>query len=126
MVTSVEVEGEHTTKENVEEQTDNDPQEQVEEDEEEKVGFRPVSSSKSDAEKIQDMEDKAQRIEDSIRKRHEMKQLNAVGGNNDKTPPSSPRRQQEKKKTKRDALDGLEGCGDCCGDCCSGCECVIL
>jgi hypothetical protein len=78
----------------------------------------PVSSSgrKSDAEKIQDMEDKARRIEDSVRAHAEMRRQHDE---------NQSKSHSSKRKKHNRIVEGAEGCGECCAECCSGCECAI-
>jgi hypothetical protein len=65
------------------------------------------SDAASDMVRIKELEDKAKRIEESIREKVTTSRANGV-------------KRDEKRIDER-----LEGCTDCCGECCNGCDCVI-
>jgi hypothetical protein len=86
-------------------------------DDESKAEYPPLHTTKSDAERILDLEEKAKRLDDIAAK-------NGLKRQEDGHDPSSPKNTREKARQQQ-TEELMEGCTECCGDCCVGCECVI-
>jgi len=74
--------------------------------------------SKTDMEKILDMEEKARRLEDSVTERAALKK--SMETQNSTSPKNENKRSDETRMA-----DRLEGSTECCAACCRECDCVI-
>ncbi|KAL3914393.1 MAG: hypothetical protein SGILL_006118 [Bacillariaceae sp.] len=81
------------------------------------------AAGRTDAERILDMEEKANKLDDVVAK-HEV--MRGAAKNNNDPSSSSPSPRKKRKKSRASKIeDAFQGCSECCGDCCVGCECVI-